>query len=233
MQIRLLSAVLFSMVGLTNLTSIGSLQLDNFKSKVSPQLVAVAKPIASNIKIVTASANNAAPAVAPPVVVEVVKGDTLISIAEAHETTYVRLFEANTQIASPNIINPGDKIRVPLADEVLAPRDLPVTPITPTVSYVASAPRQTISAAPVVADGSAWDRLAACESGGNWAINTGNGYYGGLQFNYGTWQSNGGGAYADRADHATREQQIDIASRVQAARGWSPWPACSAKLGLL
>ena len=72
----------------------------------------------------------------------------------------------------------------------------------------------------------------ACESGGNWAINTGNGFYGGVQFDYGTWKGNGGGVYAERADLASRDQQIEIASRVQAARGWSPWPACSAKLGL-
>ena len=81
--------------------------------------------------------------------------------------------------------------------------------------------------------GSVWDRLASCESGGNWAINTGNGFYGGVQFDYGTWLGNGGGSFAQRADLATRDQQIQIASKVQAARGWSPWPACSRKLGLL
>jgi hypothetical protein len=82
-------------------------------------------------------------------------------------------------------------------------------------------------------DASVWDQLARCEAGGNWAINTGNGYYGGLQFNSGTWLGNGGGEFAPRADLASREQQINIAERVRAARGFSPWPACSAKLGLL
>jgi len=86
--------------------------------------------------------------------------------------------------------------------------------------------------APAVANASAFDALAQCESGGNWAINTGNGFYGGVQFDRGTWLSNGGGAYAPLPNHATREQQIAIASKVQAARGWSPWPSCSAKLGL-
>jgi len=71
-----------------------------------------------------------------------------------------------------------------------------------------------------------WDAVANCESGGNWHINTGNGFYGGLQFDYGTWLSNGGGAYADRADLATREQQIAVANRLYAARGSSPWPVC-------
>ncbi len=86
--------------------------------------------------------------------------------------------------------------------------------------------------APAVADGSVWDQIAQCESGGNWSINTGNGFYGGLQFNPGTWQAYGGGAYAPTADQASREQQIAIAEKVQAAQGWGAWPACTARLGL-
>jgi uncharacterized protein YabE (DUF348 family) len=78
----------------------------------------------------------------------------------------------------------------------------------------------------VPADGLNWDALAQCESGGNWHINTGNGFYGGVQFDYTTWLGAGGGVYAERADLATREQQIAIASKVYAARGASPWPAC-------
>jgi uncharacterized protein YabE (DUF348 family) len=75
-----------------------------------------------------------------------------------------------------------------------------------------------------------WDAVAACESGGNWHINTGNGYYGGLQFDIGTWDANGGGAYASRPDLASRDQQIAVASRLYAARGSSPWPVCGANL---
>ena len=82
------------------------------------------------------------------------------------------------------------------------------------------------------AEGATWDRLAQCESGGNWAINTGNGYYGGLQFSASTWQGFGGGAYAPRADLATRAEQIAVAERTLATQGWGAWPACSAKLGL-
>ena len=70
-----------------------------------------------------------------------------------------------------------------------------------------------------------WDRIAKCESGNNWSINTGNGYYGGLQFDKGTWLSNGGGQYAPRADLATREQQIAVAETTYASRGMAPW-AC-------
>jgi len=80
--------------------------------------------------------------------------------------------------------------------------------------------------------GTVWDDLARCESGGNWAINTGNGYYGGLQFSYDTWHGYGGGEFADYPHQATREQQIAVAERLHAARGFQPWPACRTKLGL-
>jgi resuscitation-promoting factor RpfB len=86
--------------------------------------------------------------------------------------------------------------------------------------------------APAVSSGSVWDRLAQCESGGNWAINTGNGYYGGLQFLGSTWRAYGGNEYASRADLASREQQIDIAERVLDDVGWGAWPACTKRLGL-
>jgi len=81
-------------------------------------------------------------------------------------------------------------------------------------------------------DGNVWDLLAQCESGGNWAINTGNGYYGGLQFSYSTWLAYGGGQFAEYAHLATREQQILIAEQLHARRGFQPWPACRVKLGL-
>ena len=71
-----------------------------------------------------------------------------------------------------------------------------------------------------------WDRVAACESGNNWAINTGNGYQGGLQFSPGTWSSHGGGKYAAGAHNASREQQIAIAEHVLATQGRGAWPVC-------
>ncbi|WP_371530001.1 LysM peptidoglycan-binding domain-containing protein [Streptomyces sp. NBC_01283] len=81
------------------------------------------------------------------------------------------------------------------------------------------------------ADGGVWDRIAQCESGGNWRTNTGNGYYGGLQFSAGTWRAYGGGAYAATADKASKAQQIAVASKVQRAQGWGAWPSCSARAG--
>jgi uncharacterized protein YabE (DUF348 family) len=76
---------------------------------------------------------------------------------------------------------------------------------------------------------SVWDRLAGCESGGNWSINTGNGYYGGLQFSLSTWRAYGG---AGMPHQASRAAQIAVAERVRAGQGWGAWPACTAKLGI-
>ena len=74
-----------------------------------------------------------------------------------------------------------------------------------------------------LANAAMWDRIAQCESGGNWHINTGNGYYGGLQFSASTWLANGGADFAGRADIASREQQITVANRLYAKSGLGPW----------
>jgi hypothetical protein len=74
-----------------------------------------------------------------------------------------------------------------------------------------------------------WDRLAACESQGNWGANTGNGFYGGLQFLLSTWRANGGSGMPHQA---SRSEQIRVATIVQARYGWGQWPACSRRLGL-
>jgi Transglycosylase-like domain len=101
--------------------------------------------------------------------------------------------------------------------------------IAPPAPPAASAP-----AAPVAtySGNSVWDDLAHCESSGNWAINTGNGYYGGLQFSLGTWNGYGGAEFAEYPHQATRAEQITVAERLRDARGYQPWPACRAKLGL-
>ena len=76
-----------------------------------------------------------------------------------------------------------------------------------------------------------WDAIAQCESGGNWHINTGNGYYGGLQFSKGTWSGYGGSKYASRADLASRGEQIAIAEKVLDGQGLGAWPVCGRKAG--
>ncbi|MFD9124398.1 transglycosylase family protein [Kitasatospora sp. NPDC059571] len=86
----------------------------------------------------------------------------------------------------------------------------------------------TASAAPATT----WDKVAQCEATGNWAANTGNGFYGGLQFTSGTWGAFGGHAYAANAHQATKAQQIAIAEKVLAAQGPGAWPVCSVKAGL-
>src|SRR5947209_9150528 len=75
-----------------------------------------------------------------------------------------------------------------------------------------------------------WSGVAQCESGGNWAINSGNGYYGGLQFSQSTWAGYGGGAYASRADLATPSQQIAVAEKVLQGQGRGAWPVCGVHL---
>ncbi|MGJ6980818.1 transglycosylase family protein [Aestuariimicrobium soli] len=91
-----------------------------------------------------------------------------------------------------------------------------------------------IAASPATAhaDTGVWDRVAACESSGNWAINTGNGFYGGLQFTQQTWAGFGGTQYAPRADLATKAQQIATAQKVLAVQGPGAWPVCSVRAGL-
>lgn len=103
---------------------------------------------------------------------------------------------------------------------------------TAALTGAAAIPMVGLTGSAEAASTATWDRLAQCESSGNWSINTGNGYYGGLQFAQGTWEGFGGTQYAERADLATKQQQIAIAEKVLATQGWGAWPACSAKLGL-
>ncbi|MFD9661975.1 transglycosylase family protein [Rhodococcus sp. NPDC059968] len=103
------------------------------------------------------------------------------------------------------------------------------TPAQPKVIRVGAKPGTEV---PPVENGSVWDALAKCEATGNWAINTGNGFFGGVQFDQNTWERQGGLKYAQRADLATREEQIAIASQTQKTQGWGAWPTCSGRLGV-
>ncbi|WP_295701230.1 resuscitation-promoting factor [Lapillicoccus sp.] len=127
-------------------------------------------------------------------------------------------------------VQASSAVTTPPVNRVLAigTKPLPVVaapPAAPTAPSPTPPPPSgpTSGAGINLANAAMWDRIAACESGGNWSINTGNGYYGGLQFNSGTWLSNGGGDFASRADLASREQQITVANRLYAARGLGPW----------
>ncbi len=178
-----------------------------------------------------------------PVMVEVIQNDSLSKIASKHQTTYVRLFDANTFIQDPDVIHPGEKVRIPNADEQIPSRNLPAdTPksesVKPAVKHQNKATKNSknikkqkseTTSNVKVAEGDVWDSLARCESGGNWAINTGNGYYGGLQFTASTWKSVGGSGLPHQA---SREEQIMRGQILQARSGWGQWPACTRKLGL-
>ncbi len=102
-----------------------------------------------------------------------------------------------------------------------------VRPARPLVLRIGAKPGTMV---PPVSNGATWDALAACEAGGNWAINTGNGFYGGVQFDQNTWKRHGGLRYAPRADLATREEQLAIAEVTRARQGWGAWPVCSVKV---
>lgn len=112
--------------------------------------------------------------------------------------------------------------RLPVANVV-------VTPAVEGVLRVGTKPGTDV---PEVSNAATWDALARCEAGGNWAINTGNGFYGGVQFDQNTWERNGGLRYAARADLASREEQIAIAEVTRARQGWGAWPTCSGRIGV-
>lgn len=114
------------------------------------------------------------------------------------------------------IVNGVPTGRLPVANFV-------ITPARDSVLRVGTKPGTEV---PPVTNGARWDAIAGCESGNNWAINTGNGYYGGVQFDQNTWERNGGLRYAQRADLATREEQIAIAEVTRARQGWGAWPVC-------
>ncbi|MDY6870124.1 MAG: transglycosylase family protein [Actinomycetota bacterium] len=118
-------------------------------------------------------------------------------------------------------VNGVETGRLPVANVV-------VSPARNAVVRVGAKPGTEV---PPVRAGATWDALAQCEAGGNWGINTGNGYFGGVQFDQSTWERNGGLRYAPRADLATREEQIAIAEVTRASQGWGAWPTCSGRLG--
>jgi hypothetical protein len=174
-------------------------------------------------------------------IVTVQAGDSLSNIATAQNSTYVRLFYANIEIENPDLIFPGEKIRIPDASEQLATRPLPADVVAPAPVQTAapvvqqapqiSAPtqRQPVRVTRIAGSG-IWDQLALCESGGNWSIDTHNSFYGGLQFTLSSWQGVGGIGYPNQA---SREEQISRAQILQSRQGWGAWPACAARLGLI
>lgn len=119
---------------------------------------------------------------------------------------------------------------LPPADDVPQAAPAPVAAAPAPEAPVAAAPQDTPATASS-RDRSVWDDIAMCESSGDWHINTGNHYYGGLQFWQPTWEQFGGLKYAPRADLATPEQQIAVAEEVLRVQGWDAWPVCARRAG--
>jgi len=194
-----------------------------------------------------------------PVTTEVVDKDVIVQsgqyleeIAALNDTTYQRIYDDNSQIVNPNLIYPGESLQIPGSNQQLPDRPMLVddtaqlspgddssistqstqpaaTPITnnanvstPITSASDNTDSQTYSS-------SIWLNLANCESGGDWSIDTGNGFYGGLQFTLSSWNAVGGEGYPNQASEA---EQILLAEKLQAMQGWKAWPVCSVELGL-
>jgi murein DD-endopeptidase MepM/ murein hydrolase activator NlpD len=142
----------------------------------------------------------------------------------------------SSDISSADGLEPGSLARALTSKALESAAAIPVSaapigpqtqgrPVTAVRDFDGTLPSEMLAATP-------WDLVATCESNGRWNENSGNGFFGGLQFEPGTWRAYGGGAFAPSANEASREQQITIAQRVLAGQGWLAWPACSAKLGL-
>ena len=185
---------------------------------------------------------HAAPAHHVPGHYTVRPGDTLSNIARQEygsRADWPALWWTNRHnISNPDAIVAGQKLRLStwhprkawIEKAAMAAR--PVLAQAPSSQSPSSLPVATSSAPvsgyPASSGGVNWSAIAACESGGNWSTNTGNGFYGGLQFSQGTWDAYGGGQYASTAAGASQSQQIAVAQRVLAGQGIGAWPVCGA-----
>ena len=175
------------------------------------------------------------------------QGDTLSAIAAhnyGNSADWPAVWWVNRhQVRNPNVLLVGERLRLPASGHVTAamaraaqaaiPAPPPPSPAsTSPVSYSQPDPSTAApvySSAPASSGGGVnWNAIAACESGGNWSISTGNGFYGGLQFTQQTWLGYGGGQYAGSANLATPSEQIAVAQRVLAGQGIGAWPVCGA-----
>jgi LysM repeat protein len=168
-------------------------------------------------------------------------GDTLSQIAArayGSAADWPAVWWANRrQVPDPDLITAGQRLALPSSRQVppwlaraaltAAARPAPAAPAGATAAP--AAPAQAASPAPASPSGTNWSAIAACESGGNWATSTGNGFYGGLQFTEQTWLANGGGRYASSANLATPAQQIAVAQNVLASQGIGAWPVCGTR----
>ena len=169
------------------------------------------------------------------------QGDSLSAIAAhqyGHAADWPAVWWVNRrQVTNPNLIAAGQRLRLPASGQVPAwmaraaqaavPAAAPAPTSAGSVSQADPSTAAPVSAAaPASSGGANWSAIAACESGGNWSADTGNGFYGGLQFTEQTWLAYGGGQYASSANLASQSAQIAVAERVLAGQGIGAWPVC-------
>jgi len=173
-------------------------------------------------------------------------GDSLSAIA-AHAygsaADWPAVWWANRhQVANPNVLVAGQRLQLPASGQVpawmaraalaAASGTAPVAPVSAPQAdpdpAVPAVPVPAAAAVPASSGGVNWSAIAACESGGDWSADTGNGFYGGLQFTEQTWLAYGGGQYAPSANLASEAQQIAVAEQVLAGQGIGAWPVCGA-----
>ena len=133
-------------------------------------------------------------------------------------------------VAEPVAPSSVEAIAPAMSVAIIPPTIPPIVEATPVVTE----PPQTTTTSttqPVVSESSRWDQLAQCESGGDWSINTGNGFSGGVQFLRSTWLAMGGGEFAPDAYLASKDEQIVVAERLLKVSGWGAWPGCTRKFG--
>jgi LysM repeat protein len=187
---------------------------------------------------------HAAPAHHVPGHYTVKPGDTLSTIANkayGSKADWPALWWTNRhKVGNPDAIVVGQRLRLstwhPRKAWVMRAAmaaSTPPAPPAPAASAQTPSSLPATSSAPSYSGGSSaggvnWDAIAACESGGNWSTNTGNGFSGGLQFSQGTWNAYGGGQYSSTAAGASRSEQISVAQRVLAGQGIGAWPVCGA-----
>ena len=170
---------------------------------------------------------------------EVQAGETLTAIANEYDVEVERLWAANEdEVDDPHLILVGQDLVVPDPDDDLDPD--PIPPFRPFQDRTeVLSPPQVVEREPAstITSGSVWDELAQCESNQRWSIDTGNGFYGGLQFEKRSWDwavEAGGHDVPAWPHHASREQQIAVAETLRDIHpaGWGAWPACSRAVGL-
>jgi len=209
-------------------------------------------PVAGLAKSLIAVTVSLQPAVVPhhPGDYTVRPGDTLSAIAArawGSAADWPALWWANhRQVPDPNTITAGERLRLPGSAQIPIWLARAALAATAARAHRASASAQEAvhaqaagpapasganwqAAGPAPAGGVNWQAIAACESGGDWAADTGNGFYGGLQFTEQTWLGYGGGRYASSANLATEAEQIAVAQRVLAGQGIGAWPVCGAR----